>query len=336
VRWQAVAVPTTASLRALALAGDGVVWVGGANGTLLRSDDGGAVWHDVAPRDCVGCDFRDLEVFDAHTALAMVSGQPARLYRTEDAGATWTIVHEDPRPEAFFDAMDFMTAGKFEHDDFNPDPSRELTSRGVLLGDPIDSVFTVLTSDDEGRTWRARPAEWRPGAAPGEAAFAASGTCVQRAGRMDTGYVSFVTGGDRVRFVMTGLGSERERSVDLPLRAGGPSRGAFSVAFQGQGPVVIVGGDYEDPLANEGTAAWSDDSGKTWHASETGAGGYRSCAAWLDTLRVLAVGSHGASISEDCGRTWRPFGDQGFHTVTALAGEIWACGSDGRVARLVR
>jgi photosystem II stability/assembly factor-like uncharacterized protein len=317
--WQSVAVPTAASLRALAVADTDVLWVGGADGTLLRTADGGATWRDVAPPGCAACDFRDVHAFGADEALVMVAGQPARLYRTDDAGRRWTIVHEDPRPAAFFDAI------AFDGDE------------GVLFGDPVGGAFAVCFSRDAGRTWRPAAAAQVPAPVPGEAGFAASGTCavvVRGPGAVPRALVA--TGGGAARCLQMSFGAHAPRVVPLPLAQGAASRGAFSLAVRG-GCQVVVGGDYEAPRNAIGSAAWSDDGGGTWHPCEAGAGGYRSAVVWLDDERLLAVGSHGASLSVDRGRSWRPFGATGFHALAVgRDGRVWACGSDGRVARLRR
>ncbi len=310
--WGDVDTGTDASLRGLAAVNSRVVFVGGSGGTLLRTLDGGATWTDVAPPDTSECDFRDLEAFDADHVLAMVAGQPARVYRTEDGGATWRIVHEDAREAAFFDAM------AFDGDN------------GVMFGDAIDGRFCLLQSRDAGRTFVDTGRETLPEPRPGEAAFAASGTClvVQRPGE---GVFSLATGGKSARHVSFVPGESRD-TVALPLQNEAPSQGAFSVTWNGDRGVA-VGGDYAQPEERAGTAAWSDDGGASWHAAD--AGGYRSAALWLDDNRVLAVGSHGASLSIDGGETWRAFGKVGFHSLAkGRDGLVWACGADGRVAKL--
>jgi photosystem II stability/assembly factor-like uncharacterized protein len=303
-----------ASLRGLSVVDANVVWVGGSGGTLLRSLDGGHSWQDVAPPDAAKCDFRDVQTFDRDTAIAMVAGQPARIYRTADGGRTWTIVHQDARAEAFFDAM------TFEGD------------TGFLFGDPMDGAFTVLRSDDRGEHWRAVDRAALPAPIGAEAAFAASGSCID----LTKGIVRIVTGGTVARLLASRDHGSSWTALPLPLRCGGASQGAFGLGADGE-EVVVVGGDYAVPVSNEGTVARSVDAGRSWHEVATGAGGFRSGVASLGQGVWLAVGERGCSLSCDHGSSWQAFGREGFHAVArGRDGSVFACGGGGRVARLVR
>ena len=309
--WRVGDIGAPQSLRGLAPVSASCCYVGGSGGTLQKTTDGGATWQDVAPAGADACDFRDVEVIGGRAIVAMVAGSPARLYRSEDGGGSWRMVHEDPRPGAFFDAV------AFDGD------------RGVVFGDAIGGRFVLLETSDAGRTWRDVPSPALPAPAPGEAAFAASGTCLV------AGPVGFalVTGGGACRYVEVRPGFSFV-ARPLPLQGPGASQGAFSVAWRGARG-VCVGGDYQDPERRDGTAAITLDGGATWIGGE--AGGYRSGVAWVTDRAVVAVGSHGASWSEDGGRTFSPFGSEPFHSVArAPDGAVWACGSDGRVGRLVQ
>jgi photosystem II stability/assembly factor-like uncharacterized protein len=308
--WQLSSCGAEQSLRGLAAVSERICYVGGANGTLRKTVDGGRTWLDVAPPGSAGCDFRDVEAITSDVVVAMVAGQPARLYRTVDGGVSWRLVHEDPRQPAFFDAVAFDG----EH--------------GVVFGDAIDGRLCLLESFDAGRSWRDVPDPALPAPGDGEAAFAASGTCLVVGPRN----FSLVTGGGPCRHIWFDPGV-RHQSVGLPLQHGAPARGAFSVAWNGARGVV-VGGDYTRPEVADGTAATSDDGGRTWQASD--ALGYRSGVAWISSQDVLAVGSHGASWSRDGGRTFAGFGETPFHSVArAPDGAVWACGANGRVGRLL-
>lgn len=325
VGWQRVDPGASAagavSLRGLAVVDAECAWVSGTGGTILRTVDGGRSWQDVAPEGSADCDFRDVEAFDRDTALAMVAGQPARVYRTADGGGSWQLVYEDSRPAAFFDAL-----------------ARD-GDTVVLFGDAIDGRFALLVSQDAGRSWRDRSASSLPPAGAGEAGFAASGQCLQRRG---DGAFSLVTGGGPARHIAFafdaagGVASGGDAAIThvdepLPLRRG-PSAGAFAIAWSGA-RAVVVGGDYADPETPGGCAALTEDGGRTW--APVAVHGFRSAVAWLDEQTVLAVGSHGASLSRDGGRSFEVFQSEGFHACEcAPDGTVWAVGSGGRVARL--
>lgn len=307
--WEVRSCGVDASLRGLAPVSAAVCYVGGADGTLRKTVDSGRTWLDVAPPGSLSCDFRDLEAVDASAVVALVAGAPARLYRTEDGGASWRIVHEDARAGAFLDAAAFDGG------------------HGVVFGDAIDGRFVLLETIDGGATWRDVPTPALPAPAEGEAAFAASGTCLS----VGPAAFSLVTGGGPCRFFAFEAGAGAS-SVDLPLRSGAASCGAFSVAWRGARG-VCVGGDYRAPALTAGSAAVTSDGGRTWSPAD--AGGYRSGVVWVSDRDVLAVGSHGASWSEDGGATYEAFGSEAFHSVArAPDGAVWACGAGGRVARL--
>jgi photosystem II stability/assembly factor-like uncharacterized protein len=317
----AVASPAPVSLRGVAAIDAANAWVSGQGG-VFRTVDGGRSWRDVTPPGARERDFRDVEVLDATdggtAALAMVAGTLAEVWRTTDGGSTWTCVLADPRTAAFFDAMAFD--GPF----------------GALFADPLDGVGQLWTTRDSGASWHPVAAALLPAPLPGEAAFAASGTCVHvaRDGDGAGATVRVATGGAAVARLWTGSVTGPFRAEDLPLQAGSSSRGAFGLARSPRGAFCIVGGDYVAPPASERTVAVAPSGDGPWSLAPAGAVGFRSAVVWLDDERLLAVGSHGCSGSADGGRTWRSLGDVGFHAVACgVDGTVWACGSDGRVVR---
>ncbi len=309
-QWQLLPAPTTASLRGLAALDGQRAWVTGSGGTVLRTTDGGLTWRQVGPPERTDADFRDVVAFDADTAVVMIAGAPAELWRTADGGASWQRVFAEPAAGAFFDAL--AAAGEDV----------------VLFGDPIDNGFYVVVSRDRGRTWTRVEPRRLPAPEPGEAAFAASGSCVHAFGTDD---FAFVTGGSAVRFVHKDPAGAR--AVPLPLANGAASRGAFSVAFAGRDRVLAVGGDYAVPGAAGGTAAWSEDGGRTWHEAGRPPDGYRSAVVWTGAAGAVAAGPLGCSASGDGGRTWQSFGESGFHCLCVAGDALWAAGANGRVAR---
>ena len=318
----AVASPAPVSLRGLAAIDAANAWVSGQGG-VFRTADGGRSWRDVTPPGSRERDFRDVEVVDpangGDTALAMVAGTPAEVWRTTDGGGTWTRVLADGREGAFFDAMAF--AGPV----------------GALFADPLGGVFQLWTTRDGGATWQPVAPERLPPPLPGEAAFAASGSCVHVTsaglGRDDEAVVRVVTGGAAKSRLLVGSLAGPFRTEDLALQAGSKG-GGFGLARAPGGSFCVVGGDYEHPQVSERTVAVTSSDDGPWSVVPNGAVGFRSAVVWLDDERLLAVGSHGCSGSADGGVAWRSLGDVGFHAVArGVDGSVWACGSDGRVVR---
>src|SRR5439155_2196147 len=90
--WQLTPTGVTAQFRGLSAVSRQVAWASGSLGTVLRTTDGGRTWRNVSPPDVSTLQFRDIEAFDASTAviLSIGTGEDSRVYRTTDGGAHWT------------------------------------------------------------------------------------------------------------------------------------------------------------------------------------------------------------------------------------------------------
>lgn len=159
--WQLQKTSSTASLRGLSPVDCLCAYVSGSRGTVLRTVDGGGTWESIGPAGKQALDFRSVYALDAQHAWIANAGSPAQIYRTSDGGRSWALVHEDRRAAAFFDAMAFCDA-----------------QHGLVFGDPIDGRMELLATADGGEHWRALESPELPVAQVGEAAFAASGTCL--------------------------------------------------------------------------------------------------------------------------------------------------------------
>ncbi|MCH2183504.1 MAG: YCF48-related protein [Mariniblastus sp.] len=320
--WQLQDSGVEASLRGLSVVNAKTVWASGSGGTVIKTVDGGESWHDVSPAGAKELDFRDIHAFDSSRAVILSAGQPARVYRTEDGGAHWTLQFEHPDEKSFFDALSFFDE-----------------QHGIAMSDPVDDRVLLIETIDGGKTWTELPAERRPRKERGEAGFAASGTNMRVVG--DSVFIALGGGEEnqseptsRVVFSPDRGHSWQAASVPMPRN---PSSGIFSMVFIDPQTAVVIGGDYLNQTVRNGTTARSEDGGQTWSVP-TGEPprGYRSGIAagrQKDRTCLVAVGPLGTDLSWDRGQTWQAASDQGFHAVqfTPDGKRAWASGADGAV-----
>jgi photosystem II stability/assembly factor-like uncharacterized protein len=313
---------TKARLRGLAVVNADVVWASGAQGTCVRTTDGGITWKSATVPGAADLDFRDVHAADERSAylLSIGEGEKSRIYQTADGGNSWALRFINLDPRGFLDAIAFWDA-----------------DHGIAMGDPVDGRFTILTTTDGGKNWNKSPSERMPLAKKGEGAFAASGTCLVVQGDRNAWFGTGVAAISRV--FRTSDRGQTWTVHDTPIAAANPSSGVFSLAFRDQNEGVAVGGDYKSPEQANRVVATTADGGRTWALPKGhGPGGYRSGVAYVPGAAeptLVAVGPTGTDLSTDGGRTWTPLGTSGFHTV-GFAGPIdggWAAGEDGLIAR---
>ena len=326
--WQLTPTPTdaTARFRGASAVSERTAWVSGWQGTgadlagkVLRTTNRGASWQSVGPPGAVGLQFRDIEAFDANTAVIMSIGNTAdafRIYRTTNGGQTWTLTFQNTEPTAFYDCMAFFD----KH-------------RGLALSDPINGRFRILATNDGGRSWQIVDADMPP-ALPGEFAFAASGQCLTVAGGQDAW---FGTGGDAVARVFHSDDRGRTWTVaNTPIRSLS-SGGISALAFRDPRHGIAVGSDFAPGAPSVDTLALTNDGGATWQLNQNTPDGLRSGAHWVTGRDVIIVGEGGSDVSTDQGRTWRGFDEGSFDVVDCAGGfACWAAGAQGRVAFLTR
>ena len=316
--WQLTPTGSAARLRGLSVVSSSVVWTSGSLGTVLRTTNGGATWQSVGPPDTSNLQFRDIEAFDANTALILSigTGPDSRIYRTTDGGQTWTLVFQNEEPNAFYDCMAFFDS-----------------HRGLALSDPVDGRFRILRTTNGGRTWNIVDADMPP-ALPLEFAFAASGQCITTVGGRDA---FFATGGDAVaRVFRSGDRGQTWQVSNTPVRSS-PSAGIFALAFRDPRHGLAAGGDFLAEANSPDAHALSDDGGVSWQLATGAPDEYRSGAHWVTGRVAIIVGPSGSDLTADGGQTWRGFDEGSFDTVDCAGGWVcWASGTTGRVAYLTR
>ena len=68
--WAYEQIPSKTSLRGSAIKGHSI-WVTGSNNSVFVSQDGGATWKNMSVPQTLKLDFRDIALFDKHTAIVM-------------------------------------------------------------------------------------------------------------------------------------------------------------------------------------------------------------------------------------------------------------------------
>jgi photosystem II stability/assembly factor-like uncharacterized protein len=305
--WVPVESGTTANLRGVSVNGNSV-WVSGDKGTVLRRSVVGGAWFSISPKGVADLDFRDIEAVDERTAFLMSSGEgpQSRIYKTTDGGASWLLLATNLEPKGFWDCMSFWDS-----------------THGIIVGDPVDGRFTILTTID-GVTWQKVKG---PRANKDEGAFAASGTCVFTRGTREVWFGTGGVGGARVFHSQDG--GQTWSTGKTPIRHDSANAGIFSLAFSDASHGVAIGGDYMKPNESAGTIAITNDGGKTWSAGTLP--GYRSSLTYIASADVwFATGTGGTDYSVDGGSTWRPWAPGDFNAFS----DGWAVGSKGNIATL--
>ncbi len=238
---------TTNRLQAISPVSPRVAWASGVRGTYVVTTDGGAHWRAGVVPGAEGLQFRDVEGVSETDAYLMSAGSGAasRIYKTEDGGASWSLQFQNQDPDAFYDCFAFWSP-----------------KHGLTMSDAVNGRFPVIRTLD-GVTWQ-DIGDRLPVAQSGEAAFAASGTCITAQG----GKRAWIATGAaaQARILATTDGGETWAAYDTPIVQGTPSSGGLSVDFG-----AVFGLSYVRGLAQTtvvatgpGGAAWSPDEGDTW------------------------------------------------------------------------
>ena len=314
-----------------------VVWASGTGGTFVVTTDGGEHWKSAVVPGAESLQFRDVQGVSDKVAYLMSIGDNTtdfRIYKTVDGGANWTIEFTNQTVNAFYDCFAFWTP-----------------HRGVAHSDSVNGVFPDIRTHD-GTTWQSIAAQMPP-ALPGEASFAASGTCLTTQGGRNAWTA---TGGSSIaRILATRDGGDTWKAYDTPL-VSSPSAGAISVAFRDPRHGIVGGGD----LASNDSAgtATSDNGGQTWtltnkppvqgaifclayvrgtrHGDEEDFGEGQDHAVVITTETAPSFTSGEAAWTPDEGHTWFSLpGVSGFWAVAFADPEAgWFVGRGGQILKI--
>jgi photosystem II stability/assembly factor-like uncharacterized protein len=336
---------TTHLLIAVSPVDENVVWAVGTNSTFVVTTDGGNTWRSglVPTPNPADVQLRDVQGVSAQVAYVLSIGNlptDFAIYKTTDGGHTWTQQFQNRLVGAFYDCFAFWTP-----------------TNGIAHSDSVNGVFPDLRTID-GLTWQSI-ANNMPPALPGEASFAASGTCVAAQG---TSNAWIATGGSSIaRILATTDGGNTWAAYDTPLHSS-PSAGGFSVAFRDATNGILGGGDLGPSNAYRASqTATSQDGGQTWQltnrppvtypifclaylSNTTGVGGEQrkgqgqAKRSPTDYTRYVVITADigGAAWTPDEGTTWnRLNGVTGFWAVAfANPQNGWMVGQNGSILKV--
>jgi len=328
---------TTENLRGLSTPAPNIAWASGTHGTYLRTTDGGETWQAAQVPGAESLDFRDVEAFGANLAylLSAGPGEQSRIYKTTDAGKTWSLQFTNKDPKGFFDCMAF----------WSPD-------HGIAVGDPVfdnewHGKFELISTEDSGQNWKPISPDKLPPAIAGEGAFAASGTCIAVQGKKN---VWFATGGKAARVFRSTDGGKNWTVAETPIVHGADSAGVFSIAFRDAKHGVIAGGDYQHPEAGGSNLASTNDGGRNWTLAPISPQWYFSAVTFLPNhagtdapscpaepiSAVFALGTAHAACADTIATKWQKIWDHNLNAVSVSpSGEILAVGPKGLIVRFV-
>ncbi len=293
------------NLRALTVAQDGSVWIGGSLGEIAVSVDDGFKWTKVPVADGSGLGFRAICASSSQNACAMSAGPSedgeSRIYRTSNGGATWECVLKPTEPGLFFSAMVFCD-----------------TDNGLVLSDPQNGQFVLFRTNNGGQSWHRVDPKRMPPAMPGEGAFSASNTCLAVHG---SSHVWFATGGARTaRVFYSSDGGDTWDVTDTNMPSS-PSSGLFSLSFCTKEIGVAVGGDYKG-LTFAHNVYLTRDGGVHWEPvpNHNLNGLYLSCVVWTSGEELLVADGTSSELSE-------------FNSIVFDKSGRWAVGQNGKCVK---
>ena len=313
---------TKTSLRGLSVVNNNVIWVSGSNGMVGKSSNAGKNWKWMTVKGFEKNEFRDIEAYDANTAIIMAipdreNIHPANILKTTDGGETWKVVYENHAKGMFLDAMEFR------------DPKN-----GIVIGDPVDGRFFIAKTIDAGNSWQELSAEERFVADSGEAFFASSGTNIRM---LYNKSVVIASGGKNSRLFYD------KRVIDVPMTKGKETAGTNSVAVydnytkSSANKIIVVGGDFTADSLTDKNCFYSNNGGKTWERPKTPPHGYRSCVEFLNKETIVTCGLNGVDYSFDGGRNFYLISKEGFHVCrfAKIGNTVYLAGNNGKIGKLV-
>ncbi len=306
-------------MRGMDVLNENCVWISGSGGEYCFTTDAGQTWTKSVVPGADQLDFRDVQVFSEKSALLMSAGpgRTSRIYRTDNAGESWTLCFENQDSKGFFDGMDFLN-----------------DNEGVIFSDAVDTKLNLLVTKDGGRNWERLDPATLPELKSGEYAFAASGTSINYD---KYGGLWIATGGSSARIWHLDSPDGSWEIATTPILQGDPAAGLFSIAPRSDDKLIAVGGHYIKMDTTGSNIVLWDNQGLGWYVPEGGMDlPFMECVRWISSDAVVAAGPPGVFFSPDAGHEWSRISEEGFHTFdVSEKGRVgWLALDRGKVVKM--
>lgn len=309
-QWTPITLDTKASFRAIRSLGSHI-WIAGTRGTVIHSADGGGHFKVSQVPGADSLDFRDLAILSDKTVLLMSAGPAengaAKIFRTENGGSSWELAYQIKEKGYFFDAI--LWEGK----------------QGLVLSDPAGPFYGLIHISDKGRSYQLLNPASHPPLQKGEAAFAASGSSLQKTKK---GYYIVTGGGEKAR-VLSSKDALHWESIFAEI-PGGEGTGFFSLGVRDAKNLWIGGGNYARIKEGPIPILESNDAGISWSRVVGAPAYYVEKILWADPYWILS-GPAESSVFDPKKKQWISLGKSPYHNVCRVGDRLYGVGGRGQI-----
>lgn len=309
------------NFRGISFESDEIFLISGSNNTIGKTTNGGRNFNWISPIVVNGRDFRDVEVINKNTYVALSIGSPAYILLTKDGGFNWEKVYENSDPKIFLDAL---------HVDYT-------TNKIYALGDPIEDhkPFVLEASIDNLSKWESVTKILNQNTrlrVPKESFFASSGSNMYA----DEEQVLIATGGvasNLYRYTQNG-----GQLYTLP-KTESTTAGINGLAYDPEHNIgYMVGGDFMKPTESDNNVLkFKINDNKVeildmWSYPK----GYKSGVTILSKEIAVVCGYSGVEYTTDAGFNWREVTKDSYNACYASPDKksVIIVGGKGKVAKL--
>lgn len=316
-QWTTIPLQTKASFRAIRSFKNNI-WIGGTQGTVVHSNDGGFTWQEAQVTGADKLDFRDLAIVDQQRVLLMSAGPAdkgaAKIFMSKDQGSTWNILFEKKTGPYFFDAIAW----------------NHKKQAGVMLSDPINDQFPLFSIQAKDEKVEEIQITSFPTLLKREAAFAASGSSLL----WIKGKLNLVTGGSaQARILQSQNKTFTKFQVMHQSTPADSSSGFFSIGARNSTNYWVVGGNYLRLNENNIGILETKDAGITWEKLQNPPSFYMEKVLWTGKHWIVVGPSKSAAYHPKT-QKWISLGETHFHNVILHKKHLFAVGSKGTLAKI--